>query len=90
VGVWPVRPQLDAATGQNRGYGFVAFRTREHAAAAIKELNGTPPRGERLRARPTPNKPSSACLTPTVFARQWKAEEEFHGSSPHQRAGQKQ
>ena len=46
-GVCAVRVQLDAATGQNKGYGFVAFKTRDGAAEAIKELNGAELKGKK-------------------------------------------
>lgn len=35
-----IRLMKDRDTGENKGYAFVAFRTKEFAQKAIEDLNG--------------------------------------------------
>ena len=43
------RVQWDHATGRSRGYGFVSFRSREMAEAAIARMHGQVVGGRRIR-----------------------------------------
>jgi len=45
--VYEIRLLKDLTSGQNRGYAFVTFTTRESAANAIKALNGTEMKGKK-------------------------------------------
>eukprot|EP00240_Pyramimonas_obovata_P003932 CAMPEP_0118924716 /NCGR_PEP_ID=MMETSP1169-20130426/2725_1 /TAXON_ID=36882 /ORGANISM="Pyramimonas obovata, Strain CCMP722" /LENGTH=355 /DNA_ID=CAMNT_0006865847 /DNA_START=568 /DNA_END=1632 /DNA_ORIENTATION=- len=45
--VFEIRLLKDVTTGQNRGYAFVVFKTREAAAKAIEKLNGSEIKGKK-------------------------------------------
>ena len=38
--IWDFRLMMDPLSGQNRGYGFASFTTKEAAKAAVKEVSG--------------------------------------------------
>jgi len=44
---------IDGATGESKGFGFVDMPNKEEAIRAIKELNGTIVKGEKIRVKTT-------------------------------------
>jgi|GEM_PF-758685 len=60
---------VDGATGESKGFGFADMPNKEDAVAAIKQLNGTVLKGEKIRVKVTKR---SSTATKDKMARRYK------------------